>query len=341
MNAVDRLLVKLAQVSVKGHVRKDEGGYTRVSPYVRKGIEALIQKTGPGAPRVMAPAPQPKPGSPGRRVVPHTFTEEQKARAQEVESKVKAALDAGKETIHEHAVQVGTDKEGDPIFKWSPTRVRQHKEIIEHFWDQEFADVPSDGKAVVSGGIGGAGKSTILKSHASIERDQYGTVNPDDIKEYMAEQGLIPEIEGLDPMEASALVHEESSYLAKMLAQRAYNEKKNLIWDITMSSARSIEQRVDDMRKYGYRDIHGVFVDIPVEISVHRAINRWWGGHQAGGIGGRYVPPALIRRQASEGGHTTLNRRVFEEHKPRFTSWEMWNTSGAKPKKIGSSETRT
>ena len=40
-------------------------------------------------------------------------------------------------------------------------------------------------------------------------------------------------------MEASELVHEESSYLANQLALRAQSDGKNLIWDITMSSKKA------------------------------------------------------------------------------------------------------
>ncbi len=46
-------------------------------------------------------------------------------------------------------------------------------------------------------------------------------INPDDIKEEMAKRGMIPEVGGLSPMEASDLVHEESSDVAKRLAVRA------------------------------------------------------------------------------------------------------------------------
>ena len=37
-------------------------------------------------------------------------------------------------------------------------------------------------------------------------------INPDDIKEELAQRGMVPEIDGLSPMEATDLVHEESSY---------------------------------------------------------------------------------------------------------------------------------
>ena len=74
-----------------------------------------------------------------------------------------------------------------------------------------------------------------LQQHAGIDWSQYLMINPDDIKEEMARRGMIPEIDGLSPMEASELVHEESSYLASQLAIRAQADGKNLIWDITMS----------------------------------------------------------------------------------------------------------
>jgi hypothetical protein len=63
---------------------------------------------------------------------------------------------------------------------------------------------------------------------------------------------LIPELEGLSPMEASDLVHAESSYLAKRLARRAMDDGKNIIWDATMSSTTTTEQRLDDLGRAGY-----------------------------------------------------------------------------------------
>ena len=104
-------------------------------------------------------------------------------------------------------------------------------EIYEH-----AKGVPCDQQAIIAGGLGGAGKTTILTEYANIDLSNYLVVNPDDIKEQMARRGMIPEISGLSPMEASDLAHEESSYIAKRLAMRAMTEGKNLIWDITMSS---------------------------------------------------------------------------------------------------------
>ena len=50
----------------------------------------------------------------------------------------------------------------------------------------------------------------------------------------MAARGMIPHIDGLSPMEASALVHEESCQLAQRLAEKAYPERCNVLWVTTV-----------------------------------------------------------------------------------------------------------
>src|SRR5258708_30768125 len=74
------------------------------------------------------------------------------------------------------------------------------------------------------------------------------TINPDNSKQEMATRGLIPDLDGLSPMEASVVVHAESAYLAKRLARRAMDDGKNIIWDITMNSLPTTEERLDDPR---------------------------------------------------------------------------------------------
>ena len=111
--------------------------------------------------------------------------------------------------------------------------------------------------AIIAGGLSGAGKSTVLEKYAGIDRSQYLTVNPDKIKEEMAERGMVPMVEGLSPMEASDLVHEESSYIARQLALLAQADGKNIIWDITMSSQAKTEHRIDELRAAGYRSHSG------------------------------------------------------------------------------------
>ena len=143
---------------------------------------------------------------------------------------------------------------------WSDERDDIHTNILNDLYAQADG-VPCDHRAVMAGGLPGAGKTTVLESGAGIDRSQYLTINPDDVKEEMARRGLIPQVNGLSPMEASDLVHEESSYLAKRLALRAMGDGKNLIWDITMASGPSTERRLTVLDQAGYVTI-GIFVDI-------------------------------------------------------------------------------
>jgi len=212
---------------------------------------------------------------------------------------------------------------------WSDEREAFHDSIIEDLYERS-ADVPNEHRAILAGGLGGAGKSTVLDKYAGIDRSQYLTINPDEIKEEMASRGLIPLVDGLSPMEASDLVHEESSHIAKRLALLAQADGKNIIWDITMRTQASTEGRIDDLRSTGYTRIEGIFVDIPVETSVARSDARHRAGHDdylAGkGLGGRFVPEEIIRQQADpEWG--SVNRKTFEAIKPRLDNWSMYDNS--------------
>ena len=226
--------------------------------------------------------------------------------------------------------------------EWSVSRNRIQAEIVGDLYSRAN-DVPCEREALIAGGLGGAGKTTVLAGHAGIDRSQYLTINPDEIKAELAKRGLVPSVAGLSPMEASDLVHEESSHIANRLAFRACADGRNLIWDVTMSSRQSTERRIADLRAAGYTRIDGIFVDIPVETSVRRAEARHREGHddyRAGnGLGGRYVPAEIIRRQEDpETG--SINRRVFEAVKDQLDDWSSYDNSidGRSPRLIAKSQ---
>jgi predicted ABC-type ATPase len=218
----------------------------------------------------------------------------------------------------------------DPEHKiWSKDRLAQRGRLTEDMYHASD-DVPGDGRAVIAGGIAGAGKTTVLENFAGIDRSHYLTVNPDKIKEKMAERRMIPHVDGLAPMERSGLVHEESSQAASDLATRAYADRRNVIWDITMSRIESALKRIDNLREAGYTEVVGVFVDIPAEKSVERAASRHRHGledyRNGRGHGGRFLAPDLIWRQQTADGQT-LNRKVFESLKPYFDRWMIFDNS--------------
>ena len=213
--------------------------------------------------------------------------------------------------------------------QWTESRALMQDAIIADLYGAA-REVPCERRAILAGGLPGAGKTTVLERFAGIDRSRYLTINPDEIKDEMAKRGMVPNVEGLTPMEASDLVHEESSHIAKQIALRAMPEERNIIWDITMSSRESTERRIGDLRAAGYSRVEGIFVEIPVDVGIHRSDARHREGHdsyRAGhGLGGRFVPAEVVAAQAdSDWG--SGNRRTFEEIKPRLDAWLLCDNS--------------
>jgi hypothetical protein len=219
---------------------------------------------------------------------------------------------------------------------WSADRQVAHDSIINRLYEGA-QEAPNDGKAIIAGGLCGAGKTTVLSGYAGIDMSQYLMISPDNIKEELAADGLIPKIESLSPMQASDLVHKESSYIARQLAARAMDDGKNLIWDIQMSSSESVKDRVDNLRAANYERIDAIFVDIPIEVSLERADARHREGeekYRSGvGLGGRYVPPEAITSQADP-DWGSKNRKALEDNKPSFDGWRRYENSGEQPELI-------
>lgn len=211
---------------------------------------------------------------------------------------------------------------------WTPERNKIHGAIVAETYAQA-QDVPCERRAIIAGGLGGAGKTTILENYAGIDLSRYIMINPDHYKEKLAERDLVEKIPGLSPMETTTLVHDESSHIARRVALRAMAEGKNIIWDITLSSERSAH-RIDELRAAGYEHIAGIFVDIPIETSIARTEARHRRSHDhylAGeGLGGRYIPPEVIRRQWDE-DFGTKNRQTFEMMKDRLDDWAIYDNS--------------
>jgi adenylate kinase len=225
---------------------------------------------------------------------------------------------------------------------WSAERDSIHDTLVDELY-AECAAVPCEHKAIIAGGLPGAGKTTILGAYAGIDRSQYLTINPDNVKEEMAKRGLIPEVTGLSPMEASDLVHEEASHIAKRLADRARVDGKNIIWDITMSSTASVQRRISDLRSDNYTSVDGLFVHIPIDISTRRADNRHREDEEkfraGNGLGGRFIPNDVIATQFDE-AWGSVNRRTFEELKQDFDHWAMYDNSvdGGRPALVDESD---
>ena len=186
---------------------------------------------------------------------------------------------------------------------YTPERRKLQQQIIDDVFKQH-EDTPCEGKAIISGGMGGAGKTTVLTRYLNIDTDKYITVNPDDIKEIMAERGMIPTLRGLTPMECSTLAHDEASHISSIIMDWAIREKKNIILDGTMSKRSSMDSRVGRLKKGGY-SLRAVFVDITPETSTKRATSRYRRGMDkytvsGEGNGGRILPASVNQGNTPE-----------------------------------------
>jgi predicted kinase len=260
-------------------------------------------------------------GGEGDRLRPLTDAEYAEHVA-DVEAKLEQARAVGLATDIQHTIDRGREV-------WSEERQAIHDELIAYFY-AHAPEVPCEYRALLAGGLAGAGKTTVLTQHAGIDLSRYLMINPDVVKEEMARRRLIPEIGGLSAMEVSDLVHEESSYLARRLSQLAQADGRNLVWDVTMSDGDSTARRVVALKSAGYKHVEGVFVDIPIGVSLQRTAARHREGHDnflaGNGLGGRYVPPRLIFNQADpEWG--SKNRKNFEQTKSVFDSWSRYENS--------------
>lgn len=209
----------------------------------------------------------------------------------------------------------------------------QQKQIVLDLLDRaEAQGVAHDRQALMLGGMGGAGKSAALESDAvtalGIDKGRFLTVNPDEI---MASRGMIPEYDGLTPMEASTFVHEESSDISLMLAREAVARDMNIAWDMTMHSEKSALTRL--AMTPGYRTT-AIFVDVPVEQSWVSAYARYLRGANAyregEGLGGRFVPRDVIEKQTdATGEYLSKNRAAFERIKDSglFDRWFRFDNS--------------
>ena len=224
--------------------------------------------------------------------------------------------------------------------RWSSERAAMHRQIVDSIIARH-GHVPRDRQAILSGGLGGAGKTTTLTGHAGINMSQYLMLSPDDMKDEIIAHGGTPEVPGrpdLSPMERSTLFHQESSYLTDMLGEAAYSLGMNVIIDATMGERAGPEARIRRLRESGY-GVRGVFVDVPVETALERVRSRYRQGQrdyeQGRGTGGRPVPPQFVLQQRGS-SRLSKNREVFDEMAGEgiFDDWQVYDNAGTAPRLI-------
>lgn len=206
-------------------------------------------KTAPQAAQPQSPTPQPAPTAPVPQAGPKPIPVSKGAINPE-----------GMDTFEQF------QKDG----QWSPERQRLHQRIVEkHFAGKK----PAKGQSVayVLGGGPASGKSSIINAgHVSVDPDTIH-IDSDAIKGELPEYN---EMLSAKDHRAAAHVHEESSYIAKMIQEKASRGGYHTLLDGTGdSSFQSLKSKVDKMRAAGQRVV-GQYVTVSTEVAIQRNIER-------------------------------------------------------------------
>lgn len=201
---------------------------------------------------------------------------------------------------------------------YTPERQRLHDRIMREKLADEH-NIPREGKILFSGGLAGAGKSSVLHDGAfqrelGEDTSYWLRIDNDEIKEMLAKEGAIPRHGCLTPMETSALVYRESADIVKTLLQYASERHMNVILDGTMGNREATAARIRTLRDAGY-SVRALFVDISPDTSKRRAESRYRQGmdeyvRDGRGQGGRYLPPSVIDSQRTPDGSTYRSRNA-------------------------------
>jgi len=226
---------------------------------------------------------------------------------------VEAALKTGEPTS-----RLYSDGKGN----YDGERAKLHDGILEKMFGR--ATPVAEGETprmTLTGGLPGSGKSTVLSARREQGlADLEGAVHID--SDWVKEQ--LPEYEGWN----AALVHDEASDIISRAMTRARAEHYSVVYDTTMKTTQETVNFVNAAKEAGY-SAHVIYVDVPMKMSMRRAISRFMDPKS-----GRYVSPYYIASNDSK------NVGTFGTLKALVDTWEHWDnaTPGGTPTLIASSK---
>ncbi|WP_422117749.1 zeta toxin family protein [Brachybacterium sp. UNK5269] len=231
----------------------------------------------------------------------------------------------------------------------TPSRERLHRRLRTQVWESA-PDVLQERQALVLAGPPGAGKGSVKGDVLGARLATYRNVDADEFKELLLDEAgrdgslegwLKPdtirdlEVEGerFFPLELASLVHEESSYLARLLRDRAIAAGDNIVVDTVLSGEASALELGDRLAAEGYR-VQVVDVEVPFKLSEKRIRSRWQREYQAAidgrsDLGGRWVPSEYARDvfDGPEGrSKPEHNARVLAEQCSAVADFRVYRT---------------
>lgn len=247
----------------------------------------------------------------------------------------------------------------------TPMREELHQQILGRFRATMENEVAHDKRAIVLAGPPGAGKSLILDEligdPSSESRRRWLEVDPDEIKTQLLDAAAAdgsyetfikpPAVRELEaqgerffPLDFAALVHEESSALAKVVREEAIRAGANVVIDSVLSKPDAAVELGHQLERAGYR-VDVVDVEVPYDVSAARIAQRWreaytkaLGGEPKYRHGGRWVPEDYARGVYAGEGLRAISQesaeRVAHECSSVTSFRRYWTPANDRPRVI-------
>ena len=148
---------------------------------------------------------------------------------------------------------------------WVPDRAQFHNEVFEYYLSR-FTPVENPTSYVMGGG-GASGKSELIKNGNVTFPKNSVKIDVDELKEWIADYNMRL---GTKDKTAANFVHEESSYMSKVLIDRAGKLGYNVILDGTGNgSMEGLKEKIGKLRAAGQKVI-GYYATVPMELAMKR-----------------------------------------------------------------------
>lgn len=179
--------------------------------------------------------------------------------------------------------------------EWTESREKLHKQIINNFFQGKESGQKNPTATILAGGAGSGKTYVYQKFYGKIDKNSV-YINSDDIKQQLPEYDKYIK---KDYISAAHKVHEESSYISKLLINEAIENKYHVTIDTTLSNMTKAKKLIADLKKQGY-DIKLVFVDVPPNKAAYSAQKR-------GADTKRWVPRKVVYQ-------SNINSRKVVKH---------------------------
>lgn len=202
--------------------------------------------------------------------------------------------------------------------KWSQERHSLHENIMQNLFKERKGGEEKPQAYLLGGGSASGKSTTFIKQQEEDFLKRVLKVDSDAIKEMIPE---FEELKRIDPDNAAARVHEESSYLAKLAIARAVAAKLSFLYDSTGSS-KNLHSLAEKLKSEGY-ETNAHFYDVPIEQARERAKKR-------GERTGRFIPEDVL--QGSHHGSAAGFMRLMNS--PHVDNAVLFDTSGMEPELV-------